>query len=132
MILHKLGHCKTTLRCGKYLYCTSTIPSETKSANYCVNLLKRYDFENYLCSLLIKGECRRSSISIRAFNVEIARISDIVSDDKIGAMRLKFWDQTIDNLYDKNLKYVPDQPVIKEIKLVTINYQLPVLFQWKK
>jgi hypothetical protein len=52
--------------------------------------------------------------------VEIARISDVVSDDKIGTMRLKFWDETIDKLYDKNLKYVPDQPVIKELKCVSI------------
>lgn len=56
-----------------------------------------------------------STITIRAFNVEISRISQITSDDKIAAMRLKFWDEAIDKVYDKNVLKVPDHPVVNEL-----------------
>ncbi|XP_019558491.2 NADH dehydrogenase (ubiquinone) complex I, assembly factor 6 homolog [Aedes albopictus] len=90
----------------------------TLAQNYCMNLVRQYDKENFLCTLLLKNPERRSALAIRAFNVEIARITGTVSDDKIGQMRLKFWEDTIDKLFKNDLKHVPEQPVIQELKEV--------------
>jgi hypothetical protein len=46
--------------------------------SHCLDSTKKYDFENYLCSLLIEGRARRSVFSVRSFNVEIARIPSLV------------------------------------------------------
>lgn len=81
-------------------------------------ICRQHDRENFLCTLLLKNPERRQALAIRAFNVEVARITSTVSDDKIGQMRLKFWDDAVNSLYKSDLKHVPDQPVIKEIKKV--------------
>ncbi|XP_062545008.1 NADH dehydrogenase (ubiquinone) complex I, assembly factor 6 homolog [Armigeres subalbatus] len=97
-------------------YASSAAKESTIAQNYCLNLVRQYDKENFLCTLLLKNPERRSALAIRAFNVEIARITGTVSDDKIGQMRLKFWEETIDKLFKNDLKHVPEQPVIQELK----------------
>lgn len=97
-------------------YSSNASGESSLAQNYCMNLVRQYDKENFLCTLLLKNPERRSALAIRAFNVEIARITGTVSDDKIGQMRLKFWEDTIDKLFKNDLKHVPDQPVIQELK----------------
>lgn len=47
-------------------------------------------------------------MAIRAFNIEVARIPDIVSNPTIGSMRMQFWRQTIDATFDHK---PPEEPV---------------------
>lgn len=82
------------------------------SSDYCVNLVKNFDYENFLCTLLLPKDIRTSAFAIRAFNIETAKVQDSVSDPRIGQMRLKFWEETIDNIYNG---HVPKQPVASEL-----------------
>ncbi|CRK96863.1 CLUMA_CG009989, isoform A [Clunio marinus] len=93
--------------------------SDIANASYCANNVQKYDNENFLCSLLIK-KGRREALAIKAFNVEIARVPTVVSDQKISLMRLKFWEDSIVQLFDKNLQSqnLPEHPVIRELELV--------------
>lgn len=68
-----------------------------------------------MCTLLLKNAARSTAFAIRGFNVEIARISEQVSQPQIGFMRMKFWEETIDKCYLKDPKRVPDHPVAIEI-----------------
>ncbi|XP_055591559.1 NADH dehydrogenase (ubiquinone) complex I, assembly factor 6 homolog [Uranotaenia lowii] len=103
---------------------SGSISTESAAQNYCAKLVRQFDKENFLCTLLLKNPGRRSALAIRAFNVEIARITGSVSDDKIGQMRLKFWEETVDKLYREDLKHVPDQPVVQEIKQAIDKHRL--------
>jgi NADH dehydrogenase [ubiquinone] 1 alpha subcomplex assembly factor 6 len=47
-------------------------------------------------------------MAIRAFNIELARIPDLVSNPTIGAMRMQFWRQTIDKTFARK---PPEEPV---------------------
>lgn len=47
-------------------------------------------------------------LAIRAFNIELARIPDVVSMPQIGAMRMQFWRDTIDRTFSLN---PPAEPV---------------------
>jgi NADH dehydrogenase [ubiquinone] 1 alpha subcomplex assembly factor 6 len=47
-------------------------------------------------------------MAIRAFNIELARIPDVVSNPTIGSMRMQFWRQTIDSTFDQS---PPEEPV---------------------
>lgn len=84
------------------------------STSYCINLVRQYDYENYLCSLLLDNRSRQSVFALRAFNVEIAKISDSVTVETIGNMKIQFWTDALDNIYAKG--QCPNHPVAKELK----------------
>ncbi|XP_073234304.1 NADH dehydrogenase (ubiquinone) complex I, assembly factor 6-like isoform X2 [Porites lutea] len=91
---------------------TSTQSSPQSSTQYCTNLVRNLDYENFLCVLLLPKGSRRSVFAVRAFNIEVARIQDTVSDPNIGRMRLQFWRDSLDNIYQGN---PPQQPVALEL-----------------
>lgn len=73
---------------------------------------------------MIGGEARRDALAIRAFNVEIARIPTVVSDHKIALMRLKFWEDVLDKLFDKTNTKLPEHPVVSELSLLVKKHKL--------
>ncbi|CAB4042192.1 NADH dehydrogenase (ubiquinone) complex I, assembly factor 6 isoform X1, partial [Paramuricea clavata] len=105
-------------RCSfKPFYLSRSIKSLSRyssTANYCVNLVRQHDFENYLCCLLVNKESRHSIFAVRAFNVEIAKICDSTTVETIGKMKIQFWKDTIDSIYTKGI--CPDHPVAKELQ----------------
>jgi len=84
-----------------------------------ISIFRKFDYENFLCTLLIKDESsRRNAFALRAFNVELARIPTVVSDNKIALMRLKFWEDAVIKLFDKKSSSLPKHPVVEELGLV--------------
>ncbi|VFV20658.1 upf0551 protein c8orf38 [Lynx pardinus] len=79
---------------------------------YCLELLRKRDYEGYLCSLLLPADSRSSAFALRAFNVELAQVKDSVSEKTIGLMRMEFWRKTVDDIYSDN---PPQQPVAIEL-----------------
>ncbi|XP_030880082.1 NADH dehydrogenase (ubiquinone) complex I, assembly factor 6 isoform X1 [Leptonychotes weddellii] len=77
-----------------------------------MELLRKRDYEGYLCSLLLPAESRSSAFALRAFNVELAQVKDSVSEKTIGLMRMEFWKKTVDDIYCDN---PPQQPVALEL-----------------
>ena len=86
-------------------------PKQTP-AEYCLELVRKNDYENFLCTLLLPPEIRASAFAIHAFNVEVAQVKDQVHDHKIGEMRLKFWTDALSNTYKGN---PPKSPVMLEL-----------------
>ncbi|KMZ09376.1 NADH dehydrogenase (ubiquinone) complex I, assembly factor 6 homolog [Drosophila sechellia] len=88
-------------------------------AKHCMSLVEKYDYENYLCTLLLPRELRRAAFALRAFNVEVSRsVSGHQIEPQIAKMRLKFWHDSIDKCFepDTQRSYVEDQPVLRELK----------------
>ncbi|KAH8276079.1 hypothetical protein KR018_002376 [Drosophila ironensis] len=89
-------------------------------AKHCMGLVEKYDYENYLTTLLLPRELRRAAFAIRAFNVEISRsVSGHRSEPELGMLRLKFWNDSIDKCFEKEdqtISYVKDQPVLRELQ----------------
>ncbi|XP_004474751.1 NADH dehydrogenase (ubiquinone) complex I, assembly factor 6 isoform X2 [Dasypus novemcinctus] len=79
---------------------------------YCMELLRKRDYEGYLCSLLLPAESRSSAFALRAFNVELAQVKDLISEKAIGLMRMQFWKKTVEDIYCDN---PPHQPVAIEL-----------------
>lgn len=73
--------------------------NKINSFEYCVNSVRKHDHENYLCTLLLPGSARSPVFVIRAFNVELALVRDLVSSPAIGHMRIQFWKDTLDQIY---------------------------------
>ncbi|XP_012323374.1 NADH dehydrogenase (ubiquinone) complex I, assembly factor 6 isoform X2 [Aotus nancymaae] len=87
-------------------------PGAWGTDSYCLELLRKRDYEGYLCSLLLPAESRSSAFALRAFNVELAQVKDSISEKTIGLMRMQFWKKTVEDIYCDN---PPHQPVAIEL-----------------
>lgn len=67
----------------------------TTPAAYCAEQVRRLDRERYLCALFAPPEGRERLLALYAFNVEIARVRETVSEPLIGQMRLQWWREAI-------------------------------------
>lgn len=81
---------------------------------------RQYDYDNFTCTLLLKNSARACAFAVRGFNVEVSRVAEQVSQDTIGLMRLKFWEETVDKCFTKDVKKVPQHPVAVEIYKVLL------------
>ncbi|KAL3064926.1 hypothetical protein OYC64_001039 [Pagothenia borchgrevinki] len=79
---------------------------------FCLDLVRSRDYDGFVSSLLLPVEARRSSLALRAFNVELAQVKDSVSQKSIGLMRMHFWKSAIEEIYRDD---PPNQPVSAEL-----------------
>lgn len=105
------------VRSSKYFSTTSVLKvppvslesREAKAAlAYCTNLVRQYDAPSYTLSTFVQPHIHPAYMAIRAFNIEISRIPDIVSNTTIGQMRHQFWKDTINKTFARN---PPEEPV---------------------
>ncbi|XP_056017187.1 NADH dehydrogenase (ubiquinone) complex I, assembly factor 6-like [Ostrea edulis] len=94
-----------------------------KSFNYCYGLIREYDYENFLCILLLNRNIRASAIVIRAFNVEVAKVADSVTDPFRGLGRFQFWKDALDEVYNPKGK-IPQTPVVQLINWVANDFNI--------
>lgn len=74
--------------------------------------VRRLDGERCLCAMFAGEGKRAALLALLAFNLEIARIPELVSEPSLGRMRLQWWHQTIDDIYAGN---TPDHPVARAL-----------------
>ncbi|KAJ7985496.1 hypothetical protein DPEC_G00352630 [Dallia pectoralis] len=87
---------------------------------YCLDIVRSRDYDGFVSSLLMPEEARRSSLAVRAFNVELAQVKDSVSQKAIGLMRMQFWKTVVEDIYRDEPSL---QPVSAELwRAVRKNY----------
>src|SRR5438105_5285090 len=64
-----------------------------------VDLLRRHDRDRYLCTLFAPADRRAALIALYAFNYEIAKTRDVVSEPLLGQTRLQWWREALDAVY---------------------------------
>ena len=64
-------------------------------ATYCANLVRSSDFERYGAALFVAAAPRRALLAIYAFNSEIARIREQISQPLAGEIRLQWWNDLL-------------------------------------
>ncbi|KAA8567877.1 hypothetical protein MFRU_010g00540 [Monilinia fructicola] len=79
-----------------------------QARKYCANLIQKFDSPSYTLQTFIPPSTRDAYLSIRALNIELARIPDIVSNPTVGALRMQFWR---DNLNRTFANTPPKEPV---------------------
>ena len=62
----------------------------------CRRLARRHDFERYLATLFAPRRQRSALWILLAFNAEIARVREIVSEPAIGRIRLQWWREALE------------------------------------
>jgi NADH dehydrogenase [ubiquinone] 1 alpha subcomplex assembly factor 6 len=64
-----------------------------------VDLLRRHDRDRYLCALFAPADRRAAVIALYAFNYEIAKTREVVSEALLGRIRLQWWREAIEEAY---------------------------------
>ena len=85
--------------------------------------MRSRDFARYVSTLFMPADQRRALLAIYAFNVEISRVRELVSQPLPGEMRLRWW---TDMLAGAGHGGVEGNPVAAELKLAIQNWRLPV------
>src|SRR5713101_8081368 len=93
------------------------------SADFCAELVRAHDFARYASTLFVPAEQRRALLSIYAFNVEISRVREQVSQPLPGEIRLQWW---TDMLAGAGHGGVEGNPVAAELLLAIRDFGLPV------
>ncbi len=62
-------------------------------------LVRRHDRDRYLTVLFAPAERREALLALYAFNYEVARTREVVTEPLLGRIRLQWWRDTIDALY---------------------------------
>ncbi len=70
------------------------------SISYCAELTESGDLDRYWSALFAPADQRRHLFALYAFNLEVAKIRDVVSEPMLGEIRLQWWRETIDGIYE--------------------------------
>jgi phytoene synthase len=88
----------------------------------CQDLVANADKDRYLSCLFAPPEVRAHLYALFAFNAEIARIRESVSEPHIGLVRQQWWLDTIDGIYASR---TPDHPVAQALVPAIAKGDLP-------
>jgi len=78
------------------------------------NDIRKYDYYRYLCCLLAPGSVRDHLITIYAFNNELAKIKYVITEPMAGYIRLQWWRDAIEEIYN-GMPVKHNSPLVKAL-----------------
>jgi phytoene synthase len=100
----------------------SEASSGQDAASFCAELVRSRDFPRYASTLFVPPLQRRGLLALYAFNVEISRVRDTVSQPLPGEIRLQWW---TDMLMGNGHGGIEGNPVAAELRLAIQHWELP-------
>jgi phytoene synthase len=70
---------------------TDTGSDDKAAAAFCADLVRSHDFARYAATIFVPADVRRALLALNAFNVEITRVRDQVTQALPGEIRLQWW-----------------------------------------
>ena len=68
--------------------------------DYCANRVRRFDRDRFLTALFCPSDRRADLLALYAFNIEIAGVRETVSEPLLGHIRIQWWRDALDGIYD--------------------------------
>ena len=93
------------------------------AASFCADLVRSHDFARYAATLFVPSIERRALLAVYAFNVEISRVREQVSQPLPGEMRMQWWTDLLDGAGHGG---VEGNPVAAELLTAIRDFRLPV------
>lgn len=75
-------------------------PSGHDAAAACQAMVRRHDYDRYLWSLFLPSDVRPRLHAILAFNLEIAKTREVVSEPLLGQIRLQWWREAVGEIFE--------------------------------
>lgn len=92
-------------------------------SEYCLNIVRQHDPDRFLLSLFVPRAVRPALWALFAFNYEIAKTREVVSETTIGLIRLQWWRDAIGEIYEG--KTVRCHEVVQPLYEAIHQYGLP-------
>lgn len=92
------------------------------AAEHCQRLVRDFDRDRYLASLFVPDSLRPHVLALYAFNVELARIREQVSEPGLGEIRLQWWRDAIEGIFSAA---TPEAPVAQALAHAIDQADLP-------
>ena len=68
--------------------------------SYCGQEVRKYDKDRFLTALFAPADRREALFALYAFNLEIAKTREVVTEPVLGQIRLQWWHDAIGEAYD--------------------------------
>lgn len=91
--------------------------------SYCGQVVKAQDRDRFLLSLFAPAAVREDLWALFAFNHEIAKTREVVSEMQLGLIRLQWWREAIGKIYEGGA--VPEHEVLKALAAAIQKHDLP-------
>jgi len=98
------------------------LPKLKTDQTYCAAQVRALDKDRYLATLLAPRKTREHLFALYAFNIEIGKIRETVSEALLGEMRLVWWREAIEALYCGD---VGNHPVLEALERTIVECALP-------
>jgi phytoene synthase len=93
------------------------------AAAFCADLVRSHDFVRYAATLFLRPDQRRALLALYAFDIEIARVHEQVTQPLPGEIRLQWW---TDVLAGRGHGGIEGNPVAAELLRVVEKWDLPI------
>lgn len=67
--------------------------------SYAAEQVRQFDHDRFLTAIFAPARTREHLFALYAFNIEIAKTREVVTESLIGRMRLQWWRDALDRLY---------------------------------
>lgn len=94
-----------------------------EAASFCADLVRTHDFVRYASTLFVQTDQRRALLALYAFNSEISRVREHVTQPLAGEVRMQWW---ADMLTGVGHGGVEGNPVAAELLFAIRNFHLPI------
>ncbi len=89
---------------------------------FCKDIVQRHDKDRYACSLYASVKNQEALWSLFAFNHEIAKTREIVTETQLGLIRLQWWHEAIEEIFAG--RDVRAHQVLQPLSNVIISYDV--------
>ncbi len=96
----------------------------TQELTYCGDLAHRHDPDRFLLTLMMPPEKRPALWALLAFNHEIAKTREVVTDTTIGLIRLQWWRDALAALYEGKGDALQNE-ILPELRQAIETHDLP-------
>jgi len=100
---------------------SSKVMAET--ADYIHDLVRKDDHDRFLTAVIAPESARPGVMALYAFNAEVARVRESVSESLIGQMKLQWWRDVIGAIYGGG-KVPQGNPVVQALESAIRTYEL--------
>jgi phytoene synthase len=69
------------------------------ASSYCAEQVRRFDHDRYLTCMFAPAARRGDLFALYAFNLEIAKTAEMVSEAALGELRLAWWREALEGIY---------------------------------
>jgi phytoene synthase len=101
----------------------SRAATSSDTVTFCADLVRSHDFPRYAATLFAPAAERRALLALYAFNVEIVRVRDQVSQPLPGEIRFQWWTDLFSGLVHGSAE---GNPVAAELLRAIRDFDLPV------